>query len=102
MRRCHFVPFFFEPSLISLCVLLLDHQLIYLERSREDPGNAVMETEFNSISSHDGQSLLLRHAARMGDYKYLLSSYKHRALLCPKPVNCLLIERDFINDLFLL
>lgn len=34
-RSCHFVPFFFELSLISLCVLILDCQLIYLEYGAE-------------------------------------------------------------------
>lgn len=56
---CHFVPLFFELSLISLCVatgLPIDLSGAW---SRGDPRNAMMETELNAISSHDGQSLLL-------------------------------------------
>lgn len=34
-RSCHFVPFYFEQSLISQCLLLLDCQLIYLEHGAE-------------------------------------------------------------------
>lgn len=34
-RSCHFVPFFFQLGLISLCVLLLGCQLIYLEHGAE-------------------------------------------------------------------
>lgn len=51
----------------SHCVCVATGLLIDVSgaQSREDPKNAVIETEFTSSPSHDGQSPRLCHEARM-------------------------------------